>query len=95
VRIFTYILMLFIVLLGVTFACLNAEPVHINYYIGQGLLPLSFLLVLALGFGLCVGLFVSLTVYMRLKTENFHLKSRTKLAEKEVGNLRAIPLKNH
>jgi lipopolysaccharide assembly protein A len=93
-RLINIIVFFFIVLLGVSFACLNAEPVMVNYYVGSGKLPLSLLLVLALGAGILLGLLVALKLAMKHKIEVGRLNSRIKVAEKEVANLRAIPIKD-
>lgn len=88
------IFIVLIILLGVTFACLNAEPVSLNFYFGTRSLPLSMLLVLTLGLGLILGVLLFSLSYLRLKAKNIRLKSKIKLVEKEVENLRAIPLKD-
>jgi len=93
-RIFTYIILLALILLGVSFAGLNAELVMINYYIGTNKLPLSLLLIMALAAGGLLGLLVSLIIYVRLKSSNLRLRQRLHLAEEEVANLRAMPLKD-
>ena len=54
------ILMILIMLLGASFAVLNAEPVSIDYYFGQDALPLSLLMVMTLGIGGIMGICVSL-----------------------------------
>jgi len=78
VRILTYLVAIFIVFLGITFALLNAEPVNIHYYIGQRILPLSLLLALSLGFGLIIGLSSALFMLVRMKTQNYQLKKKIK-----------------
>ncbi len=93
-RIISYLFMLFLVLLGVTFACLNAEPVSINFYAGTSEVPLSLLLVFALIFGVGLGLLAGFFLYLKLKSKNARLRQRLALAEKEVANLRSIPVKN-
>jgi putative membrane protein len=93
-RIFSYLLLLLIVLIGVSFAALNAGPVWINYYIGSSKLPLSLLLVVSLIGGVVLGLVVSFISYIRLQTTNRRLRQRLKLVEEEVANLRALPLKD-
>jgi len=93
-RILTYIALLLLILLGITFAGLNADPVVINYYIGSSQLPLSLLLVMALVGGGLLGLLVSLILYIRLKSANLRLRQRLRLIEEEVANLRTIPLKD-
>lgn len=93
-RIFSYLFMLLLILFGVSFAILNAEPVLINFYIGTQTLPLSLLLVLALFFGVALGLIVSLFLSIKYSSSNAKLRHRLKLAEAEISNLRAIPVKN-
>jgi putative membrane protein len=93
-RIFSYIFILVIVFLGVTFATLNSDLVNINYYIGQKEMPLSLLLSIAFGVGGLLGILVGLWILLKTKMKNFRLKQRLKMAEKEIENLRAIPLQD-
>ena len=92
-RIITYLVLLVIMLVGLTFASLNAIPVSFNYYLGTKTITLSMLLVVAFGVGVFLGLIVSFFSWIRLKKDNFLLKSRLKNVEKEVENLRSIPIK--
>jgi len=94
VRIVSYIFLLIIVLLGISFATLNSAAVNINYYIGQKAMPLSLLLALVFGIGCFVGLLVAVSVLIKTKLKNYRLKQRLKMAEKEIENLRAIPLQD-
>lgn len=93
-RIFSYLLALIIILIGLSFAGLNAQLVNFNYYIGTYTLPLSLLLVFTLGIGCLLGLVVSIGLVFKLKRETRRLRKQVGLIEKEVSNLRAIPLKN-
>ena len=68
-----------IVILGIIFAVLNADPVHLNFYFGSRQMPLSLALILAT----LAGAF--LVSRMRRSVD---------VAEKEIANLRAIPIKN-
>ena len=92
-RILSYLVLLVIMLAGLTFASLNAAPVVFNYYLGSKTITLSLLLVFAFGGGIFLGLLVSTFSWIRIKRDNFRLKSRLKLVEKEVKNLRSIPIK--
>jgi putative membrane protein len=94
VRIVTYLLLLIIILIGITFAVLNPTIVTMNYYIGQKTLPLSLLLVSVFAFGCFLGLLVGGWLLLKVKIKNYRLKQRLKVAEKEVQNLRAIPLQD-
>lgn len=93
-RIISYFFLLVIVLFGMTFATLNSESVTINYYVGQSTLPLSLLLVLGFAFGCLVGMIVGFWLVIKAKVINYRLKQRLGLAEREIENLRAIPLKD-
>lgn len=77
-QIFFYILLAITVLLGITFAALNAEPVILHYYMGAKQLPLSFLLVFSLVFGALLGWLLSLMMFLRAKREIFTLKYKLK-----------------
>lgn len=93
-RLILYIFLLILLILGVTFAYLNATPVMFNYYVGQISVPLSLLLVLTLGVGIFLGLVSLLVPILKLKTKNSTLKRKLKNAQKEVENLRNIPLQD-
>jgi len=94
-KIFTYLIIIIIALVGITFASLNAEPVAVNYYIGQKMVPLSLLLTFVLIAGSFLGLGVGFLKVFKLKYENKRLNQKLKLIEREVSNLRSIPLKDN
>ena len=81
-RIFSYIILLIIIVLGLTFAILNAELVSLNYYFGTRQISLSLLMVLCLGVGVLLGLLAALFPILRLKRKNYYLKSQIKQLEK-------------
>lgn len=93
-RILTYILILIIVLCGMLFATLNSQMVTVDFYFSQTNLPLSLMLVLFFTFGALLGLLVGTLLVVRAKMQNYRLKQRLSLAEKEIANLRAIPLQD-
>ncbi len=93
-RIVSYFLLLVIVVFGMTFATLNSESVTINYYLDQSTLPLSLLLVIVFALGCLIGIVVGLWLLMKAKLSNYRLRQRLKMAEKEIENLRAIPLQD-
>jgi lipopolysaccharide assembly protein A len=92
-RIFSYIFLLLIMVFGLTFATLNSNQVAFNYYVGSRQISLSLLLVATFGFGVLLGTLFSLLPYLKVKIANKKLKGRIKIAEKEIENLRSIPLK--
>lgn len=93
-KIISFIFLIFIIILGVTFATLNSAAVTINYYIGHKTLPLSLLLVTVLALGSLLGILVGFWLVLKAKLQNYQLKQKLRLVEKEVENLRAIPLQN-
>jgi uncharacterized membrane protein YciS (DUF1049 family) len=92
-RIFAYIVLLLVLILGITFAYLNADGVIVNYYIGEKQVPLSLLLLLTLGIGLLIGVLSMVIPLIKLKHKNVKIQKKLKQAQKEVENLRAIPVK--
>lgn len=94
-RIISYFFMLAIIIFGVSFASLNSESVTINYYFNQSTLPLSLLLVIVFSFGCLLGITVGLWLVIKAKLKNYRLRHKLTLAEKEIANLRAIPLQDN
>ena len=93
-RVFIWLFYLILVLLGVTFAALNAGTVEVNLYIKTMQIPIAVLITLVFGIGLLLGFFLSLLRYWRLKMELLKIKSQLKISAKEIKNLRDIPLKD-
>ena len=93
-RVFIWIFYLILVLLGVTFAALNAGTVEVNLYIKTMQIPIAVLITFVFGIGLLLGFFLSLLRYWRLKMELLKIKSQLKISAKEIKNLRDIPLKD-
>lgn len=93
-RILGLLFLLLILVIGLTFAVLNATPVTLNYYFGSREAPLSLVLVLALIAGAILGVLASSGLMLRLKRENSRLQRAIKVAEKEVVNLRTMPVKD-
>ena len=85
---------LVLILVGVSFAALNARTAHVNLYLTTLTMPVSVLMTLMLGAGIVIGFFLFMGRYLRLKTECHKIKSQLKLTEKEIKNLRAIPLQD-
>ncbi len=92
-RVFSYVVLLLIMVLGLIFAILNSAQVSFNYYLGVKQISLSLLLVLTLGVGIIIGFIFTLISVIKQKKENYRLKTRIKDIEKELENLRSIPIK--
>ena len=93
-RIVITILYLILIMVGVSFAALNASSVQVNFYFSTLKMPISVLMTVMLGVGMLVGFFLFLYRYWRLKAEHRKIKNQLKLTEKEIKNLRAIPLRD-
>ncbi|PJD90629.1 MAG: hypothetical protein CK424_08105 [Legionella sp.] len=85
---------LLLILLGVSFAALNATSVHVNLYVTQLVLPISVLMTVMLGVGVCFGFLMFLNRYWRLKADHRKITNQLKLTEREIKNLRSIPLQD-
>lgn len=83
-----------IAIIGIAFAVLNADPVTLHYYTGSAETPLSLALVCALGIGALLGVIASTAVILRMKREISRLRREGKSTEKEIMNLRNIPIKD-
>jgi putative membrane protein len=81
-------------MIGAAFAVMNADTVKLNYYFGVQELPLSVILVGAIGVGALLGVLATLVGSLKLKRENMTLKHKAKVARQEVNNLRSIPIKD-
>ncbi|NOY67800.1 MAG: LapA family protein [Gammaproteobacteria bacterium] len=83
-----------IILIAILFSVLNAEPVSINYYFGELTYPLSLLMVLVLAIGIFSGILASMVLILKLRNMNAKLKKEISESEKELINLRRLPLKD-
>ncbi|MEW6353886.1 MAG: lipopolysaccharide assembly protein LapA domain-containing protein [Pseudomonadota bacterium] len=90
-RIIRLVFFLLVLILGLSFALLNAETVSLNYYFGYWQTPLALALVVALALGALLGVLASLGMVIGLKRENSRLR-RTKPAETQT--VHAQPLKS-
>ena len=93
-RIVITVCYLLLILAGVSFAALNAASVQVNLYVTKVVLPISVLMTVMLGIGLCFGFFLFFCRYWRLKAEHRRISNQLRLTEKEIKNLRSIPLQD-
>lgn len=87
------LLLLVFMVVGASFALINDAPVTVDLYFITPEMPLSLLLLLALGCGILLGGLAGAVYFMRVKKENADLKRKTRLVNEEVKNLRAMPIK--
>ncbi len=93
VRIIRLLFFFIILLLGLSFAVLNAESVKLDYYFGSWQAPLSLLLAMVMTLGVVLGTLACMGMLLRLKRELSKLRKSAQLAQEEITNLRALPLK--
>lgn len=55
-RYLSYIGLIIIVIIGISFAILNASPITVDYYLGQATMPLSVVIFVSFVLGIMVGL---------------------------------------
>lgn len=91
-RIFSFIIFVIILMLGVVFATLNHTPVAFNYYFNVKEISLSLLLVFSVGVGMFFGFVFAFVSWLKLKTANYRLRSKLQNTEQEIEKLRAIPI---
>lgn len=91
IKVFLYIVLL---LVGISFAALNAGSVQVNLYVTTVTLPISVLMVIMIGLGLLIGFVLFVARYWQFKMELLKVQNQLKITEKEIKNLRDIPLKN-
>ena len=93
-RILGILLVLIAVILGISFAVLNAQPVAFNYYLGASEVPLALIVVLALAGGVILGVIGSMFKVVGLVNEARRLRRDLRAVEKEVVTLRSISVED-
>jgi putative membrane protein len=93
-RIVIFAVLLLVMLLGLSFALMNANSVRLVYYFGEVQAPLSLVVVLAIALGAFLGVLASMGMVVGQKREIAKLRKSVKIAEEEVSNLRSLPLKD-
>jgi len=88
------IIILTLAFLTVILSILNAETIQINYYFGLTEIALPTIVVVTLVVGTLLGIIASMSMVLKLKKHNAGLKKDIKLAEKEIANLRRLPLRD-
>ena len=87
---------LFIIVLiaGLVFFLKNSQELEFNYAIGTISLPLSLLILLVLLAGVILGWLSMLPLLLRQRRRIGKLEKQARLVEKEVNNLRVMPVKD-
>lgn len=93
-RIIIFAIVVLVALSGLSFALINAESVTLNYYFGSLQAPLSLVMVISLAVGAGMGVVASMWAVIGQKRELARLRKAAKIAEKEISNLRSLPMKD-
>ncbi len=93
-RIIFLVVFLLVLVVGLSFALMNAETVMLSYYFGTVSAPLSIVVVVSLALGALLGVLACMGMALGLKQEIVRLRRSVKVTEKEVENLRSLPLKD-
>ncbi len=93
-RIAKLIIVFAILLSGLAFHLKNNQMIELNYYAGVLDMPLSWLVVIVLFIGALLGVLASLPMIIKLKQQKFKLEKQIKNSEKEINNLRVMPVKD-
>lgn len=93
-RIIFLVIFLLVSVVGLSFALMNAETVTLSYYFGTLDAPLSIIVVVSIALGALLGVSASMAMALGLKQEIVRLRRSVKVTEKEVANLRSLPLRD-
>ncbi len=93
-RLLGFVLLIVVVVFGLSFAVLNAEPVSLNYYFGYRDIPLSLVVVLSLAVGAVIGILFSLGVILRLKQQLARLRGNLQAAKNKADQLHILPARD-
>ena len=90
------LLLLFLLLMALVSSVLtklNSDEITFNYYIDSADIPLALLLLLTLICGALLGLLLTLGMALSGHAEKRRLRHTLQLRDKEIRNLREIPIK--
>lgn len=94
-RIFYVTLGLVVLIVGLSFAYKNAQPVQLNYYFGvHWESPLSLMLLIVFSLGVITGFLASLKMVVRMQHQLVQARKEIRQIEQEVVNLRSLPIKD-
>lgn len=91
-RVIQIVFALLIIFFGLAFHIKNDTPVTLDFYVRTIDMPLSWIVVIAFSIGAILGLTVMVNRVLLLRHEIRRLTRKNELANKEIVNLRAIPI---
>ena len=81
-------------IIGLAFYLRNDQQIAVDYFLGNLELSFSVWLLIILVLGVLLGWLTSLPVIIKLKRQNSRLSRQIKVTEKEINNLRVLPVKD-
>ena len=93
-RLLILVLIFAVILLGVVFHLRNDQLVVLDYLVGSSKFYFSVWLVAAFAIGALLGMISSIPAILKVKREIARLQKRVKVSEKEINNLRVLPMKD-
>lgn len=86
---------LIVFIIGLAFYLRNSQTVAVDYFLGNIELSFSVWLLIILVVGVLLGWLTTLPVIIKLKRQNSRLSRQVKVTEKEINNLRVLPVKDN
>jgi len=93
-RLIALVIVVLVVALGLSFAMLNADSAELNFYFGRLSMPLSLWMVVAVLVGALLGVVSTIGMFFRQRRELARLRRQVADAEKELSELRKLPIRN-
>jgi putative membrane protein len=93
-RIIFYIILFIIFVLAISFSLLNSQTVNIDLYFSKQSVDLMLVILASICVGVVMGVAAVSGMMLRTRHELSKTKKEVKLVEKEVANLRSLPLKD-
>ncbi|GHA12546.1 LapA family protein [Oceanisphaera arctica] len=92
--IFGLVILAILFAVGLTLGSQNDQLVHVNYLLAQGDYRLSTLLAVVFVAGFVIGWLVFGLILLRLKMNNSGLRKKVERQQRELEELRALPIKD-
>ncbi len=93
-RVIGLVVIILLVFLGLSFGQLNPQRVKVDYFFGASEVSVAIALLVAVGVGAVLGVIAAMAVVVRQNRENARLRKRVSDTEKELNELRRLPLKD-
>jgi len=89
-KVFSLILVIFILLVALSFSAVNSHVVQLNYYVGSAEAPLALALVCAFTLGALFAVAAMVRALIGLRLDLMRVRKTLKQREQELSNIRSI-----